>query len=286
MFLGYLSTADIFSLIAEHSDARNAPSASRESELLFVGSKQAGKSTLINSFINREDTLKSTTALEYRFARRSTGANGAAAVCNIWELGGGTQLSELLKVVMLQEKLESCVIAITLDLSSAGDALGIMLFWFDQVRKHVKMSLEQVSSSQKTLSELAYIFSNCLQLATSGSAGAEKAAKIRELSLEMWREHPDESRVLPLGVPVVVLAHKWDAFEEEFGEAEYRKMLTRVLRYFAHANGASLICTKHKDKQFAEEAVDELRRSKQEEVHKLRKQQELEARLAEAAMVA
>ena len=33
------------------------------------------------------------------------------------------------------------------------------------------------------------------------------------------------------------------------GEAEYRKLLTRALRYFAHANGASLISTKQKDKQ-------------------------------------
>ena len=48
---------------------------------------------------------------------------------------------------------------------------------------------------------------------------------------------------------MVVLAHKWDAFEAEYGEAEYRKLLTRTLRYYAHANGASLVCTKQKDKQ-------------------------------------
>jgi len=209
-------------------------------------------------------------------------------------------------------------------------------------------------------------------VASSGAAGAERAAAINERTRSLWEEHPDRDSVLPIGVPVVVLAHKWDAFEAEFGEAEYRKLLTRSLRYYAHANGAGLICTKHKDKQslgvmrnmlyhhvfdtgavksvqleharplvvpasadsfagigpppkvegvlsddpaerwkgafeatfppkaakreaqdlsmveaeqFAEESVDELRRTKQEELLKLRKQLEQEARMGDAIPV-
>ena len=169
-----------------------------------------------------------------------------------------------------------------------------------------------------------------------------------------------------------MLVHKWDVFEAEHGEAEYRKLLTRSLRYFAHANGASLVCTKQKDKsmlgvmrnilyhhvfatgavktvqqehmrplvipagkdsfaeigpppkvegvlsdepgerwraafeatfppkaakreaqdlsmveaeQFAEESVDELRRTKQEDLLKMRQQMEQEARMSEAVQI-
>ena len=143
---------DIFSLIAAQSaEAGGMVTVQRDAELIFVGSKQAGKGTLINSFLMRDDAPKPTTALEYRFARRSTGANGAAAVCNIWELGGGSQLSELLKVVMLSDRLESCVVAITLDLAAAGDALATMLLWFEQVRKQLKLAFEQVRHEIPTL---------------------------------------------------------------------------------------------------------------------------------------
>jgi len=348
------AVVDIFSLLAQQqtSEAENVPDVPRDSELLFLGSKQSGKSTLINSFLMRDDAPKPTTALEYRFARRSTGANGASAVCNIWELGGGTQLSELLKVVMLADKLDSCVVAVTLDLAAAGDALSTMLLWFDQVRKQVKLALEQI--------------------AISGPGGIEKANAIRERARLPWAEHPDADSIVPIGVPVVVLAHKWDAFEAEFGEAEFKKLLTRTLRFHAHANGASLVCTRQKDKamlgvmrnmlyhhvfdtgavktlqlehlkplvvpasadsfagigpppkvegvisddpaerwkaafeatfpakaakreaqdlsmveaeQFAEETVDELRRTKQEELLKLRKQLEQEAKMSEAVPV-
>ena len=44
----------------------------------------------------------------------------------------------------------------------------------------------------------------------------------------------------PVGVPVVVLGHKWDKFEAEHGEPEKRKVLARCLRFFWHMHGASL----------------------------------------------
>ncbi|KAL1504433.1 hypothetical protein AB1Y20_010839 [Prymnesium parvum] len=221
--------ADIFTLMAaQQAEILRHEPPQRDSELLFLGSTQSGKSTLVNSFLKvEENPPKPTTALEYRFARPAD-ATGAASVCNVWELAGGTQLSELLKVVLLPEKLEACVVAITLDLSAPGDALETMLFWFEQIRKHVGLSLQQV--------------------AASGPGGAEKAMALRERANEAWSDHPDRDDLRPLGIPVMVFAHKWDVFEEEYGEAEYRKVLTRALRYFAHTNGASLMCTHHKDK--------------------------------------
>ena len=87
---------DVFKLVSDRvaeqeSKAMQDSASGVECELLFVGAKNSGKSTLIHSFLMKEDTPKPTTALEYRFARRSTGED--KAVANIWELGGGSQLS-------------------------------------------------------------------------------------------------------------------------------------------------------------------------------------------------
>ena len=84
---------DIFKLVADkvlEQDQERDAGAGVESELLFVGAKNSGKSTLIHSFLSKEEAPKPTSALEYRFARRSTGED--KAVANIWELGGGSQL--------------------------------------------------------------------------------------------------------------------------------------------------------------------------------------------------
>ena len=161
---------DIFKLVADkvlEQDQERDAVAGVESELLFVGAKNSGKSTLIHSFLSKEEAPKPTSALEYRFARRSTGED--KAVANIWELGGGSQLrcagccriplccsctarlapidptrplcpqpsrpaaqpcaraaacSDLLKVVLLPDRLTSCVLAITLDLSNPGAHAG------------------------------------------------------------------------------------------------------------------------------------------------------------------
>ena len=161
------AVVDIFKLVADKvadQEQERAVDAGVECELLFVGAKNSGKSTLIHSFLMKEDTPKPTTALEYRFARRSTGDD--KAVANIWELGGGSQLrcrfkikappwsvhrspasthprrptspsphsptraraatcSELLKVVLLPDRLTSCVLVITLDLSNPGACMHV-----------------------------------------------------------------------------------------------------------------------------------------------------------------
>jgi len=216
---------DIFAAIAAKASA--APPV-EDTELLLVGGKQAGKSTLIHNFLMKDDTAKPTTALEYRFARRSTGTNNATTVANIWELGGGTQLSDLLKVVVLPERISRCVVGITLDMSSPGEALETLTYWLAALRKHVEAAMAELRGS---------------------ASGEAELAAISARNAETWAEHPDADQVRPMGVALVIFANKWDAFEEANGETEYRKLATRTLRHLAHLNGASLVCSKHKDKQ-------------------------------------
>jgi dynein light intermediate chain 2 len=131
-----MANVDIFAAVEAARQEDNGGSApSDDTEVLFVGSKQAGKSTIINNFLGKDEAPKPTAALEFRFARRSAGSHNATAVANLWELGGGTQLAELLKVVLVPGRLSRCMVAVTLDMSSPNDALATLLFWL-QVRAH------------------------------------------------------------------------------------------------------------------------------------------------------
>jgi len=135
--------------------------------------------------------------------------------------------------VLRPERLACSVIAITLDLSEPASALSTLLEWLSALRKQVDaMSAE---------------------LKQSGEKGAAIVAAARKASEQLWSKNPDASiealePVQPIGIPVVVIANKWDAFETTYVEGEYRKLVCRSLRFFAHQAGASLICAKHKDK--------------------------------------
>jgi len=211
-----------------------APGAA-DAELVLVGSKSAGKSSLIHAFLQKDEVPKPSTPLEFRFARRPA-ASGGNTVANVWELGGAAELQTLLKVVLPAERLACSVVCIVLDLSEPESALNTLLQWLSELRKHVDtMSAE---------------------LKQRGDKGSSTLAAARKARDQLWGEHPDAAieaieAVQPIGIPVVVLANKWDAFEAAYVEGEYRKLVCRSLRFFAHQAGASLLCTRHKDKQSA-----------------------------------
>jgi hypothetical protein len=86
------------------------------------------------------------------------------------------------------------------------------------------------------------------QLKSMASGKAELQA-MQQKSAEVWEGHEDRGKVRPMGISLLILAHKWDEFEAAFPESDYKKLACKALRYYAHLNGASLACTQHKDKQ-------------------------------------
>ena len=222
---------DIFKLVADSlPTSATTASGAADAELLFVGSKSAGKSSLIHAFLQKDEPPKPSTPLEYRFARKA--APTGAVVANIWELGGASEMNHLLKVVLPAERLACSAVAITLDMSEPEEALQTLLHWIDEVRRHVERASSELSMSP---------------------GGAETVAAARKATAALWQEHPDcdvasVEQVSPVGIPLVVIANKWDVFEETHVEGEYRKLVCRALRFFAHQAGGSLLCTKHKDK--------------------------------------
>jgi len=71
---------------------------------------------------------------------------------------------------------------------------------------------------------------------------------MKRKTAEVWEGHADAAKVRPMGISLLVLAHKWDEFEAAFPESDSKKLVSKALRYFAHLNGASLVCCQHKDK--------------------------------------
>ena len=164
----------------------------------------------------KEDTPKPTTALEYRFARRSTGDD--KAVANVWELGGNSQLSELLKVVLLE----------------------LAASWRSRSTSRTRAMRCPRSPSGSTRCASRWRHA----CAARGPAGAATADEAQQLAASLARTpgQPGCGRGRAGGSRPQVRP-----IEANFSEPENRKVLTRCLRYFCRVNGASLV-TKHKDK--------------------------------------
>ena len=77
----------------------------------------------------------------------------------------------------------------------------------------------------------------------SRTAGGLRAAA-RKATEKLWGEHQDAAlsaaeAVQPVGVPIVIFAHKYDCFLQTYPEAEQQKVMCRTLRFFAHQAGAA-----------------------------------------------
>mmetsp|Transcript_10803 Transcript_10803/g.26215 ORF Transcript_10803/g.26215 Transcript_10803/m.26215 type:complete len:347 (-) Transcript_10803:314-1354(-) len=198
----------IFQLIEERKDETQLPPARAiESEVIVVGGKQAGKTSLINTFMNKVDAPKPTTALDYKYARYSPKDGQSAIVANIWELAGDTQLAQLLDVVLVPQRLARSQVVIVVDLSKPGEVLKTVKYWTEAIRARV-------------------------EVCTGRPAPVDDSAEVR-----------------PVGIPVSIVASKWDVFEEKSqASTEYLQIMAKTLRYFAHANGTALLYTSDKDK--------------------------------------
>ena len=250
------TAADIFSVLAE----LNQPSTldthePADSELIFVGAKNSGKSTLIHALMMHDDPpQKTTVALEYRFVRNTTGR-----LANIWELGGGIPLSDLLRTVLLPHRAPRPLVAITLDMSEPGDALASLQIWVDAIRAHADTALKHLCNGETGALEPGALEpgdGNLEQLSNGETGDAAESGSLETGTLDAseveeamrrhtsargdgdtsagWESHEDAQRVRPVhGVALLVVAHKWDLFESRTSEAEHRQACL-PLSHFAH----------------------------------------------------
>ncbi|KAJ3159014.1 Cytoplasmic dynein 2 light intermediate chain 1 [Geranomyces michiganensis] len=232
---------DIWSIIKEIKAAEskkpseNAPEAPIESTLFFLGSKGAGKSSLILRFLDRDEAPTPTTGLEYTFARRTRGVSGVKDVAHIWELAGGTSLASLISLPLSEANIHTTTFVIVMDLSKPAEVVATLPALLANVQSASAAILDGLeargSKRPKTLKALAWKRYNAL-------------------------EPSDRDFLTPSPVPVIIIGTHFDVFRDMesyvtearfFTSGESRKTLTRILRYLAHTHGASLLYTSLSD---------------------------------------
>ncbi|EDO46938.1 predicted protein [Nematostella vectensis] len=187
-----------------------------EAGIFLIGSKNAGKTSMVLRFLDRDEVPKPTTALDYTFGRKAKGHNIAKDVGHIWELGGGTFLSKLIDIPINVDSVRGLSIIIFLDLSLPNELWHTMETLLNQVKKRV----------HKVMDELA----------------AKNPSAVQKLRNDAWEkfgtDHPDKSFVEPFPIPLAIVGGKYDIYQDF--DPEKRKMISRALRFIAHCNGAHL----------------------------------------------
>jgi len=220
---------DIFQLIDEQQAAESAAGLREvvdkrnvESEVIIVGAKQCGKSSLILNFVGKAETPKPTTALEYKFARYSPKEGNTQITANIWELAGDTQLAQLLDIVLVPAKLARSQVVIVADLSTPEEVVRTVRYWLDAVRARVDACMRELRKTDVGQAAVR-------ALEEAGVAASED--------------------VRPIGIPVTIAGNKWDLFESQSqSSTENLQVMAKTLRYIAFANGTSLVYTRERDK--------------------------------------
>lgn len=187
-----------------------------ENNVLILGSKDAGKTSLILRFLEKEERPKATMALEYTFGRRAKGHNMNKDIVHIWELGGGISLSQLIAVPITENTLLNTSVILVLDLSEPNK----MWQTAETLLKNSQEQVEAVISKVSTYNPKIY----------------------EEIKTRAWKrigeQHPDRDILDPFPLPLVIIGTKYDVFQNF--ESEKRKVIARTLRFLAHNYGASL----------------------------------------------
>uniref|UniRef100_G1NCN6 Cytoplasmic dynein 2 light intermediate chain 1 n=1 Tax=Meleagris gallopavo TaxID=9103 RepID=G1NCN6_MELGA len=190
-----------------------------EKSVLFMGSKNGGKTTIILRCLEREEIPKPTLVLEYTFGRRARRHNAPKDIAHFWEIGGGTSLLELIRIPITVNNIRSFAVVLVLDLSKPNELWMTMENLLQATRNHVNKILAKLEKTDP-----------------------EVAAEIKQkMQNNLQRDHPDYDLVDPFPIPLVIIGSKYDIFHEF--DSEMRKIISRTLRFVSHYYGASLVFT-------------------------------------------
>ena len=205
---------------------RGDASARPDAACFVVGAARSGKSTLVSRFLfpDKRDAPKPTEGMEYNYARKTHATNVERKdVAHVWEIAGSRRFADACteqdNVFMGMRHVTTAVVVIVLDLSRPHEALPTLEYWLERVKCRTRATFAKLEKRGSKLPE---------QLRT-------RSAKT------FGQTHEDVGHVRHLGVTVVVVAAKYDAFER--ADAELKKIMSRALRHACHAHGASLFYT-------------------------------------------
>ncbi|XP_076142363.1 cytoplasmic dynein 2 light intermediate chain 1 [Alosa pseudoharengus] len=192
-----------------------------ERTVFFMGSKSGGKTTILLRCLDRDEAPKPTLALEYTFGRRARGHNTPKDIAHLWELGGGTSLSDLAQIPINAQNVRAFSVVLVLDLSKPN------ALWATQERllQAARTQVERICSGPQQGSDSR----------SSKQPGPIGTPRV------LPKDHPDRELINPFPVPLLLIGSKFDIFQDF--DSEKRKVMCKSLRFLAHYYGGSLIFT-------------------------------------------
>lgn len=169
-----------------------------------------GKSTLISRFLERDDPIKPTLALDYSFGRRST-HSFQKLVCNFWELGTVESSEKLMEIPFRGGKeVSTSSIVLVLDLSRP-----------EELWATIEDSITQLREIIQRLAKDNY--SSILEVA----------------ALRLGETYNDLSTLDVFPIPILIIGSKYDLYLNF--DPEMKKQICRCIRSVGHLIGASVI---------------------------------------------
>ncbi|GMR32357.1 hypothetical protein PMAYCL1PPCAC_02552 [Pristionchus mayeri] len=185
-----------------------------ERTLFICGGKSSGKTSTILRFVDKNESSRPTTALEYLYARRMRGAS--KQLCHVWELGGGTRLVNLLKIPITKMTISSLSIIIVLDLTKPHELRNTVEGLLPYAKREVDRAMKELN--------------------------AEKPREYDELMKEMKKRlenNKEQEACMPFPIPLAFIGNKYDEFQNR--EPDERRKMCKMMRFLAHYYGATLV---------------------------------------------
>ncbi|KAG7204996.1 hypothetical protein KM043_005381 [Ampulex compressa] len=196
-----------------------------ERSIIIVGSKGAGKTTMVYRFLEKEETPKPTIALDYSFGRKA-GKSLVKNIAHIWEVGH--LASSLVESAMMGASLthspHHTTLLVMIDLSRPEKLWSSLEETLSVIRSSFKMAFDD-----KTIEEL-------------------NARKLKERMKEL------ETGVDPFPMKICIVGGKYDEFKEF--QSDKKQLVGQVLRAVAHSLGAGLHYHSSKDKVLSRRTRD------------------------------
>uniref|UniRef100_A0A8C7XXT3 Cytoplasmic dynein 2 light intermediate chain 1 n=1 Tax=Oryzias sinensis TaxID=183150 RepID=A0A8C7XXT3_9TELE len=211
-----LATAEV-----QHQESEEETVSDRT--VFLMGSKAGGKTSILLRCLERDEAPKPTLALEYTFGRRARGHNTPKAIAHLWELGGGTSLSDLVQIPITSVSVSCLSVILVLDLSKPND------LW---------VTMEKLLQAVQT--QVDKVFSQAAQ-AHKSKAGTKNQPFVHPAARVLPKDYPDRELISPFPVPLLIIGSKYDLFQDF--DSEKKKVVSKTLRFIAHYHAASLIFT-------------------------------------------
>lgn len=130
--------------------AKNSFKKIEEKNLIILGDKTSGKSSIFNIFFNvsQKESYNPTCGVNYSYMRYQPSVN-KKFILNLYEIGGGIKNLNLIKTIINEKNVKNNIYIITLDFSKPNLILDSLKQYLKELSQIIKES-----ASQETLLEI------------------------------------------------------------------------------------------------------------------------------------